>query len=351
MSSSTRTGVVYDDRYLLHETGKHPERKERLKSVMSYLEEKKVLEKLELIKPRKAALEEIGFVHTKNYIENVENYCAQGYDALDMDTVISKESYEVGLLSAGGALTGVDKVMKDELDNVFVLARPPGHHAEPGRGMGFCLFNNAAIAARYAMREYNLERVLIVDWDVHHGNGTELIFYHDPRVLFFSVHQSPAYPGTGAADEVGANKGKGYTINVPLPSYSGDDDYELVFRKILVPLCDEYKPQMVIVSSGYDAHQNDPLAEMVLSSQAYGMMAGIVKDIANKHCDGKVVLLLEGGYNLNALAESVFSVLNTLAGWGMISSKREGILQPRLSTRTNIDTVKSVHKGFWSIFG
>jgi len=169
--------------------------------------------------------------------------------------------------------------------------------------------------------------------------------------LFFSVHQSPAYPGTGAADEVGANKGKGYTVNVPLPSYSGGDDYELVFREVLAPLCDEYKPQMVIVSSGYDAHQNDPLAGMVLSSQAYGMMAGIVKEIANKHCDVKVVLLLEGGYNLNALAESVFSVLNTLAGWGMISNKSLGNIKPRLSTKTNIDTVKSAHKGFWSVFG
>ena len=351
MSSSTRTGIVYDDRYLLHETGKHPERKERLKSVMSYLEEKKVLEKLELIKPRKATVEEIEFVHTRNYIEKVENYCAKGYNALDMDTVICKDSYEVGLLSAGGALTAVDKVMKEELDNVFVLARPPGHHAEPGRGMGFCLFNNAAIAARYAMKEYNVERVLIVDWDVHHGNGTELIFYNDPGVLFFSVHQSPAYPGTGAADEVGASKGKGHTINVPLPSCSGDDDYELIFREILVPLCHEYKPQMVIVSSGYDAHHNDPLAEMVLSSQAYGMMAGIVKKIANKHCGGKVVLLLEGGYSLNALGESVFNVLNTLAGWGMISNKSEGKILPKLSTRTNIHIVKSVHKGYWSIFG
>ncbi len=351
MSTGTRTGIVYDDRYLLHETGKHPERKARLKSVMSYLEEKKVLDKLELIKPRKAAVEEVKFVHTRKYIEHVENYCAKGYDALDMDTMICKDSYEVGLLSAGGALTAVDKVMKDELDNVFVLGRPPGHHAEPGRGMGFCLFNNAAIASCYAMREYKLERVLIVDWDVHHGNGTELIFYHDPRVLFFSVHQSPAYPGTGAADEVGASKGKGYTINVPLPPYSGDDDYEQIFREILVPVCDEYKPQMVIVSSGYDAHQNDPLAGMVLSSQAYGMMAGIVKEIANKHCGGKVVLLLEGGYNLNALAESVFHVLNTLAGWGMVSNKSEGKILPRQSTRTNINIVKSAHKPFWSIFG
>lgn len=347
MSSSNRTGVVYDDRYLLHETGRHPERKERLKSIISFLAEKGVLDKLEIIEPRKAAVEEIEYAHTRDYINEVESYCAKGYNALDMDTIICKNSFEVALLSAGGAITAVDKVMKDELDNVFVLARPPGHHAEPSRGMGFCLFNNTAIAACHAIKEYDLKRILIVDWDVHHGNGTEFIFYRDPRVLFFSVHQSPAYPGTGAADEIGGGEGKGYTINVPLPPSTGDDDYELVFRELLLPVCDEYKPQLVLVSSGHDAHQNDPLAGMVLSSQAYGMMAGIVKEIAHKYCGGRIVFLLEGGYNLKALAESVFNVLNTLAGWGMDPIRSEGKILPRQSTKNIIDIVKSVLKRFW----
>ncbi|PKM79925.1 MAG: histone deacetylase [Firmicutes bacterium HGW-Firmicutes-13] len=347
MSLSARTGIVYDDRYLLHETGMHPERKERLKSIVSFLEKKGVLDKLEMIEPRKAAVEEIQYAHTRDYIDEVESYCAKGYNALDMDTIISKNSYEVALLSAGGSITAVDKVMKGELDNVFAFIRPPGHHAEPRRGMGFCLFNNAAIAAYHAMKEYNLERILIVDWDVHHGNGTQLIFYHDPRVLYFSIHQSPAYPGTGMVDEVGAGKGEGYTINVPVPPSTGDNDYELILREILVPVCDEYKPQLIIVSSGQDAHQNDPLAGMVLSSQAYGMMSGIMKEIADKYCGGKVVLLLEGGYNLNALAEAVFSILNTLAGWGMNINNHEGEILARQATRTKIDMVKSKQKQFW----
>ena len=347
MTSGIRTGIVYDDRFLLHETGMHPEKKERLKSIMSFLEKKEVLDKLELIEPRKARVEEIEYAHTKNYIEEIESYCAKGYNAIDMDTMICSASYEVALLSAGGAITAVDKVMSGELDHVFSFGRPPGHHAEPNRGMGFCLFNNVAVAAYHAMKVYNVERILILDWDVHHGNGTQVMFYHDPRVLFFSTHQSPAYPGTGSFKEVGAGKGEGYTVNVPLPPGSGDADYEYIFQELLKPLCDQFKPQLIMVSSGHDAHENDPLAGMALSSQAYGMMAKIVKEIAEQYCEGKIVLMLEGGYNLDALAEAVFNVLDTLAGWGMSSpEKKEGVLL-RQNSKNAVEMQKERLKEFW----
>lgn len=349
MTSGIRTGIVYDDRFLLHETGMHPEKKERLKSIMTFLEKKEVLDKLELIEPRKARVEEIEYAHTKNYIEEIESYCAKGYNAIDMDTMICSSSYEVALLSAGGAITAVDKVMKGELDHVFSFGRPPGHHAEPNRGMGFCLFNNVAVAAYHAMKQYNLERIMIIDWDVHHGNGTQVMFYHDPRVMFFSTHQNPAYPGSGSFNEIGAGKGEGYTVNVPLPPGSGDADYEYIFKELLKPLCDEFKPQLILVSSGHDAHENDPLAGMALSSQAYGMMAKMVKEIADQYCEGKIILLLEGGYNLDALAESVFNVLDTLAGWGMSNSeKKEGVLL-RQSAENAVSISKKSLMPFWPV--
>ncbi len=349
MSSEIRTGIIYDDRYLLHETGMHPEKKERLNAIMSFLEKKGVLEKLERVEPRKASVEEIEYAHTRKYIEEVENYCAKGYNALDLDTLICTQSYDTALLAAGGSITAVDKVMKDELDHVFAFVRPPGHHAEPSRGMGFCLFNNAAIAAYHAMKAYNLERILIYDWDVHHGNGTQLMLYHDPRALYLSTHQSPAYPGTGSIEEIGAGKGEGYTVNVPLSGGTSNKDLETILREILVPICDEYKPQLVMVSAGHDAHENDPLAGMALTSQGYGMMAGIMKEIADEHCDGKIVLLLEGGYNLNALSESVFNVLNTLAGWDMEPEGKPGDDHVRDSTWSRINTVKDKLKEYWPV--
>lgn len=351
MNKETRTGIVYDDRYLLHETGMHPERKERLKSILSFLGKQGVMDKLARVEPRKATVEEIQFAHTKDYINDIERYCTKGYNALDMDTLICKDSYEVALLAAGGSLAAVDKVMQGQLDHVFAFVRPPGHHAETNRGMGFCLFNNAAIAAYYAMKQYGVDRVLIVDWDVHHGNGTQNIFYHDPRVLYFSIHQSPAYPGTGSLEETGAGQGEGYTINVPISPATGDADYEFILREILVPVCQEFKPQLVIVSAGQDAHQSDPLAGMALTSHGYGMMAGIMQEIADQHAGGKMVLLLEGGYNLNALAEAVYSVLNQLAGWGMDLEKKEGKVLPRQATQTRIEMNKEKLKKYWPVLG
>lgn len=215
------------------------------------------------------------------------------------------------MLSAGGAITAVD--ILDKKDNAFALVRPPGHHALPDKGMGFCLFNNIGVGAKYALDKKGYERVMIIDWDVHHGNGTQNIFYDDPSVFYFSVHQSPCYPGTGFSEERGLGKGKGYTKNVPLPPRSGDKEYLDIFEKYLAPAADKYKPDLILVSAGFDAHIDDPMADMNVTSKGFEKMASEVYSIADKHCDGKLAMVLEGGYNPRALSYSVKKVLEVMS--------------------------------------
>jgi acetoin utilization deacetylase AcuC-like enzyme len=218
---------------------------------------------------------------------------------------MSPGSLTAAYLAAGGALAAVDAIMSRHVDHVFCPVRPPGHHAEAGGAMGFCLLNNVAIAARYVQKKHGLSRVLIVDWDVHHGNGTQHSFEEDPSVLFFSTHQYPHYPGTGHATERGRGAGEGYTINVPMKSGEGDEEYRAVFQKSLVPAADDFKPEFVIISAGFDAHKDDPLASMRLTEDGYADLTGIVANIAKRHAGGRVLSSLEGGYDLRALAASV----------------------------------------------
>jgi acetoin utilization deacetylase AcuC-like enzyme len=218
---------------------------------------------------------------------------------------MSSGSLTAAYLAAGGTLAAVDAIMKRQVDHVFCAVRPPGHHAEAGRAMGFCLFNNVAIAARYMQKNHGLTRVLIVDWDVHHGNGTQHSFEDDPSVLYFSTHQYPHYPGTGRATEQGRGAGQGFTINVPMEAGEGDDEYRAVFHKSLVPAADDFKPEFVIISAGFDAHKDDPLASMGLTESGYADLTDIVAGIAKRHANGRILSSLEGGYNLTALAASV----------------------------------------------
>ena len=302
-----RTGLVYDPRYLAHDMGAgHPESPNRLRAIMQRLEQGGLSAVLMPITPRKAEDEWITLVHRPEYVERLNREApASGRVSLDADTSMSPGSLTAAYLAAGGVLAGVDAIMTGQVQQVFYAVRPPGHHAEAGRAMGFCLFNNVAIAARYAQKRYGLQRVLIVDWDVHHGNGTQHSFEADPTVCFFSTHQYPHYPGTGRATESGVGPGEGSTINVPMKAGEGDDDYRAVFQKVLIPAADAFKPELVIISAGFDAHRDDPLASMGLTEEGYAELTSIVAGIANRHCRGRLLSSLEGGYNLTALAVSV----------------------------------------------
>jgi acetoin utilization deacetylase AcuC-like enzyme len=230
------------------------------------------------------------------------------------DTGIGPDSYEVALLSVGGVLTAIDKVMMGKISRVFCAVRPPGHHAEKGRAMGFCIFNNVAIGARYLQGKYSLERVLIIDWDTHHGNGTENAFWSDPTVFYISIHQYPHYPGTGSRLEKGIEAGEGYTLNIPLPAGSGNKEYIEAFNELLVPAINTFSPQFILISAGFDAHQDDPLSGMLLTEDGFEEMTRIILQVAQEHCQGRIVSVLEGGYNLIALSRSVERHLYILRG-------------------------------------
>jgi len=303
----TRTGFVYHSDYLKHDMGVgHPESPDRLRAIVSRLKAGGVLDRLVLIEPTSVADEWITQVHKASYLTSLKSRApVSGRVSLDPDTSISAGSLPAAYLAAGGVLAAADAIMAGTVEHAFCAIRPPGHHAESDRAMGFCLFNNVAIAARYLQRRHGVARVLIVDWDVHHGNGTQHTFDDDPSVLFFSTHQYPHYPGTGRATERGKGKGEGLTINVPMLAGQGDEDYREIFERVLVPAADAYKPEFVLISAGFDAHRDDPLASMGLTEEGYATLTGIVAGIARRHSKSRVLSCLEGGYNLNALAASV----------------------------------------------
>jgi len=309
-----KVGLVYDPIYLEHDTGNHVEVAARVKEVMWLLGNSGVKQRLVEIHPTLATPEELSLVHTIEHISQIEKVAQSGGGWLDADTVMSSASYKVALYAAGGVLNAVDTVMERKVDSAFALVRPPGHHATRTSAMGFCLFNNIAIAARQSLREYHLDRVLIVDFDVHHGNGTQDAFYDDPAVLYFSTHQYPFYPGTGRIDEVGVGKGIGTTVNVPLPAWCGDEEYSQVFQQILVPVAHRFQPELILVSAGYDAHWLDPIGSMQLSVSGFAQMVQILKRLALELCQGRLILALEGGYHIPALARSIKATLEVLLG-------------------------------------
>jgi len=307
MKASGKTGFVYHESYLQHDTGGyHPESPARLKAIVERLERDGVLPKLILIEPTPADLDWIATVHTRQYIEEVKRSCLANMRFLHSpDTIICPRSYDVARLAVGGVLAAIDAVMEGRVKNVFCAIRPPGHHALKSRAMGFCLFNNVAIGARYIQRKYGLSKVLIVDWDVHHGNGTQAIFYDDPTALYFSTHQYPFYPGTGSREERGIGKGEGYTVNVPLPAGSGDEEYVRIFEEILRPKAIQFDPDFILISAGFDPYEDDPIGGMRVTPEGFAELTKIVKEIAEECCEGRLVSVLEGGYNLEGLAESV----------------------------------------------
>lgn len=302
-----RTGLVYHPQYLEHDMGaSHPESPDRLRAIISRLERSGVLSRLIRIDPAPASDEWIMQVHTASYVDGLKRRApSSGRVSLDPDTSMSAGSLSAAYLAAGGALAAADAIVAGSVEHVFCAVRPPGHHAERDHAMGFCLFNNVAIAARYLQRRHAMARVLIVDWDVHHGNGTQHTFDDDPSVLFFSTHQYPYYPGTGRGTETGVGLGAGATINVPMKLGEGDDAYREVFQKVLMPAADAFQPDVVIVSAGFDAHKDDPLAGMGLTEEGYAELTRMVVSIAKRHSHGRLLSCLEGGYNLHALSASV----------------------------------------------
>ena len=319
MTKISRTGLIYHPDYLKHDTGpSHPERPDRLKAIIRRLKESAVVRDLDWIEPeqiRRTEIEDwINKTHHPSHLERIRSSIPHaGLHYLDGDTPVGPFSYEVALLAVHGVLKACDEVMKGRVENTFCAVRPPGHHAGYRRAMGFCLFNNVAIAARYLQQRHDINRILIVDWDVHHGNGTQEIFYEDPTVFYFSTHQYPHYPGTGAEDERGEGPGKGYTLNCPLPAGTGDRTYLEIFETILVPAADKFRPDFILISSGFDAHRDDPLASMQLTEDGYAGMTQILKQVADRCSHGRIVSCLEGGYNLDALANSVEAHLKALS--------------------------------------
>jgi len=307
-------GLVYDPIYLKHDTGQHVENAGRLEEVIFLLKQSGVMEQLTMIKPRPASVEEIALVHSRQHISRIQEAAKKGGGWLDADTVMSAESYEVALYAAGGLITATEAVINGEVGSAFALVRPPGHHATPEQAMGFCLFNNLAIATRYALDRHKLERILIVDFDVHHGNGTQHVFYDNPQVLYTSTHEYPFYPGTGSVGETGSGAGKGATVNIPLPAGCSDTEYLLVFQQIIVPVARRFKPQLILVSAGYDLHWADPIALMQLTTTGFAQIVSIIKGLADELCGGKMVFSLEGGYNFAALATSIKATLDVLLG-------------------------------------
>lgn len=321
------TALVYDPIFLEHLTpANHPDQPERLSRSIDVLKALNWMEREGLVHkaPRTASEEELTLVHTPAYIQHVK-HAAERTARLEAesgrktrffatDTYVSAKSYEAALYAAGAPLTAIDAVLAGEVDNAYCLVRPPGHHALADNAMGFCLFNNVAIAARYAVEKHGLERVMIIDYDVHHGNGTQDAFYEDPHVLYFSTHQAPFYPGTGLSDELGAGPGLGTTINVPLPATTDYYVYDAVFRQVLAPIADRFDPQLILVSAGYDAHWTDPLGQMYLSTAAFAKLNEVILKLANQLCNGRLVMVQEGGYNVEAMAACTATSINQLLG-------------------------------------
>lgn len=309
-----KAGFVYDPVYLKHNTGEHVENPKRLKAIISHLEETGLIKELAQLRPRAASIDEIAAAHDKQYIIQIRDRASRGGGWLDADTVISPGSYEAAIYAAGGTIEAVDAVMEGRLKSAFALVRPPGHHATYRQAMGFCLFNNVAIATKYALNRYSMARIAIVDFDVHHGNGTQEAFYSNPQVLYISTHEAPLYPGTGRIDETGREAGLGTTINIPLPAGCGDGEYIKVFEEIITPAVLRFKPELIMVSAGYDAHWSDGIALMEVTVTGFGQMVKIIMRLADELCEGRLVLGLEGGYNLNALAYSVKATFDILLG-------------------------------------
>jgi len=313
-SGTSGTAFLYHPGFQKHQTGwAHPEKRQRLTVILEGLKQAGLWDLLLHPAVRAATVADLTTIHDPLYVERIRTACeAGGLFEPDDVTIGSPGTYEAALTAAGAVLTALDAVIGGQAVNAFCAVRPPGHHAERDRAMGFCFFNNIAIGAKYLQRHHGIGRVAIVDWDVHHGNGTQQAFYDDPSVLYFSIHQYPLYPQSGRACETGSGGGKGFTVNCPLAAGATDTDYRLVFQNDLGPALERFRPEFILVSAGFDAHRDDPLAGMALTEEGFGDLTRLVMEMAAQHCGRRLVSVLEGGYDLNALASSVAAHVGAL---------------------------------------
>jgi acetoin utilization deacetylase AcuC-like enzyme len=346
------TGLVLLPDQALHDTGAHPENSRRIPAVLDHLRRSPEWDSLTILEAREAAPEDILRAHSPDQLELVRAAAEAGPTWIDGDTPVSPESYRVALKAAGAAMAAVDEVVADtpgSADSLFALIRPPGHHATPDRAMGFCLFNNAAVAARYAADRYGLERVAVLDWDVHHGNGTQDALWRDPGALFISLHQWPLYPGTGWLDEVGAGEGEGFTVNLPMPPGSGDAEHDLAMGVVVEPILEAYDPELVIVSAGQDAHAADQLAHQMISTRGYHRLAERVAEFAGWHGIG-VVALHEGGYNLETLPRLDQAILAGLGNFKTnLTDPYEGMGPGAPEWPARLEEIKRVQSKYWPV--
>ncbi len=336
------TAYVYDPIYLEHNLPSHPENAQRLERILNVLEIEDLLPRLTRLEPRPATPNELEQVHTPAHIERIQR-AAQSGRYLDPDTYTSPQSYEAALMAAGGVIRAVEALLSGDIDNGFALVRPPGHHATPSRAMGFCLFNNVAVAARAALASEQVTRVFIADFDVHHGNGTQDIFAADPHVFYFSTHQYPYYPGTGHWREIGDDAVAGTLLNVPLPIQVGDAGYAQIMAELVWPSIERFAPDLILISAGYDAHWSDPLAQMNLSLTGYAQLAQELVHMANDLCGGRIIFALEGGYQLDVLAYGVLNSLFAMLGEESIADPLGPSPHPESPVDSVIAHLKQVH--------
>ncbi|NLV74765.1 MAG: histone deacetylase [Chloroflexi bacterium] len=314
------TGLIYHQDCLAHVMGTCPESPERLQAIIEHLRQDGVMDRLQQVTARPATEAEVLHYHTRELLSLIRSLAEDGGGELDSDTYVSAGSFRATLLAVGATLQAVEMVVHGDLKRTFALVRPPGHHATACRAMGFCLFNNAAVAARVALTRGWVKRLAIIDIDVHHGNGTASAFWTDPRVLYISTHQSPLYPATGNWRDTGSGEGRGTTLNIPLPPFTGEQGFIHVFDELVGPALRRYRPQLLLVSAGYDAHWADPLAGMLLTVGSYAAITARLVAWADELCDGRLAFCLEGGYHLEALANSVSATLGVLTGVAVADS-------------------------------
>ena len=340
-----KVGIVLDKLYVDHDNGPgHPETFERILAIVDMLNFTKMMNEVVRIVPRDATKEEITMVHTPEHYDKIASTKGKPKVFLDADTSTSAASFDAAVRAAGGTISAIDSVLNGEVDRAFPIVRPPGHHAEADRPMGFCLFNNVAVGAAYLTEVKGLERLLVIDWDVHHGNGTQHIFEENPKVLYFSTHQFPFYPGTGAAHEVGRGEGEGYTVNVPLNPEMGDNEFIKIFDEILRPIIEQFQPQFILVSAGFDIFFEDPLGGMRVTPEGFAKLTRQLTDQADNVCNGNIIFLLEGGYNLDGLWISTKEMLEEL-----LDKKRSDYSIGDAETKADqvIEDTKKILSNYW----